>query len=99
MIKNQNRLLIRRKKPIVEDDEKKIKVAFEKHLRMVKGWLSDQSNIKVLSTNYNDLIENPLVNIKKINGFLGHILDESKMVDTVEEELYRTRIAHGYTRI
>ena len=31
-----------------------------------------------------------------INRFLGHILDESKMVDTVEEELYRTRIAHGF---
>lgn len=71
--------------------EGKMSLLFQKHLAMVESWLKKQSNIRVLYVSYNDVIEGPLQEAQRINGFLAGILNVAQMIEVVEPELYRQR--------
>ncbi len=62
------------------------------HLNRIKNWLSHRTNIDILFINFNQLIENPIRDLKRITTFLG--LPDTKinnMAQTVDKNLYRTR--------
>ncbi len=65
---------------------------FENHLAKTYTWLEKQDNIKTLYVNYNDFIDSPLEESRKIISFIeGISLDVGKMTEIVDLSLYRQR--------
>jgi len=72
-------------------DDEKMGELFEKQLNEIERWLDGQKNIEVLYMSYNDLIVNPLENVRILNRFLGGSLDTEKMAAVADKSLYRQR--------
>jgi len=68
---------------------------FRRHLKGIEGWAEKQENIEILYVNYNDVIENSLENAEIVNRFLHSSLDVKKMVEVVDNSLYRNRVKFG----
>lgn len=89
ILASQKMMLIRRGKPTDTVDDKKLSGLFQRHLKDIKTWISLQPNIDVLYTDYNEILENPLEPINKIDRFFENKLDVTKMVGIVDRTLYR----------
>lgn len=73
----------------VPDDQ--MKAMFESELNRCRQWLGQQPNFSVLYINYIDMIQNPLLQARRINDFLTGSLDISAIADSVDPNLYRNR--------
>ena len=73
----------------ISDD--KMMQSFENHLEKVMGWLMMQSTIKVINIRYNQVLEQPYENAKRVAHFLKKRMDIEKMTSVVEKSLYRQR--------
>jgi len=89
ILASQRQMLIRRGEPTDNVNDEKMAKIFQMHLMQVEGWLQKQPNMQVLYIQYNDVLNNPIVNIKKINQFLGGRLDEVSMANVVDKSLHR----------
>jgi hypothetical protein len=89
MLLSQEKMLARLNKPSAP--RAAIERAFREHLRKVRGWLSGQANIQVLAVSYNDLVERPEQEAKRVAAFLGCNADTTNMSRTVDRSLYRNR--------
>ena len=69
--------------------KEKMAVKFERQLKNVDEWLARQDNIDVLYIKYNDVIHDSHSHAVSVNRFLGGWLNIDKMVNVVEESLYR----------
>ncbi|WP_343632491.1 alkaline phosphatase family protein [Fluviicola sp.] len=69
----------------------KLKATFEQQKEKNRAWLEAQPHMDVLFVNYSDVIENPMAEAERVNIFLENTLDVSKMVASVDAELYRNR--------
>jgi hypothetical protein len=69
----------------------KIRESYTLHLESLHGWLRQQGNIKVLRVSYNDLIERPELEAKRIGEFLGRNVNVDNMAKTVDPSLYRNK--------
>lgn len=76
----------------ISDEELSIK--FIKHLKNIETWLKKQSNIKVLYISYNAILKHPHENVIKINNFMDQRLDDTKMLEVIDKNLYRQRRGH-----
>jgi Sulfotransferase domain len=91
MIASQNVMLDRQgiKHDGISDQDMAKK--FEKHLRKIAKWLANQRNIDTIYINYNEAIQNPHENAKRVNNFLGNRLNVNNMINVVEKSLYRQK--------
>ena len=64
---------------------------FRKHLASVESWLKGQPNFSVLDVDYNEMLGNPEPQIEAVNRFLGGALNEARMANVVNPNLYRNR--------
>jgi hypothetical protein len=91
VLASQRQMLIRRgEAPDSVGDEKMMEL-FGKHVEQVQTWLDEQPNMEVFYVSYNEILENPVAEAERINQFLGNILDVDKMVEVIDEGLYRQR--------
>jgi hypothetical protein len=93
MLISQEKMLKRLNRPVAPREE--IKQAFTKHLERLRDWLDHQPNMQVLDVSYNDLLERPESEIRRVSAFLGEKVDAAKMANTVDPSLYRNRQAVG----
>ncbi len=89
MLRSQEKMLARLGRPSAPRAD--IKRAFTAHLHKVRGWLSEQKNIEMLYISYNDLVERPEEQAKRVSAFLGVQADAGSMARTVDPSLYRNR--------
>jgi hypothetical protein len=73
-----------------------MKEAFQVHLEKLQAWLRQQSNMAVLDVSYNDLLQQPQAEARRVGDFLGSGLaggppDVEKMAQAVDRSLYRNR--------
>jgi hypothetical protein len=66
---------------------------FAQHLAKITAWLERQPNVDVLYVSYNDVLADPRTQAERLNHFLGGGLDVAAMVEVVDPELYRNRLA------
>jgi hypothetical protein len=64
---------------------------FADQVRRVLDWAARQSHVAVLRVDYREVIDDPAVQAKRINTFLGGTLDEAMMAGAVDRSLYRRR--------
>jgi hypothetical protein len=93
MLISQEKMLERLNRPVAPRSE--IKLAFTKHLERLRDWLEHQPNMEVLDVSYNDLLERPETESRRVSTFLGGRADAAKMAITVDPSLYRNRRAVG----
>ena len=91
ILASQKQMLIRSDKPTDEISDEKLAELYSKHLAKVESWVSQQSNIKVLDVDYNDLMQNADPYLAKIQQFLGVEMDTKEMSGVVDPALYRQR--------
>jgi hypothetical protein len=89
MIRSQEKMLERLNRPAAPAAE--IKRSFALHLDRLRDWLGRQRHIQVLFVRFNDLVENPPVEVERIAAFLGGRADAARMAAAVDPALYRNR--------
>ncbi len=95
MIESQKKMLIRRGEDTDKISDDELKILLEKYLRIIKHYVDNQSNMKVLYVNFNEIMQDPVESVKEINRFCGGTLDEEKMISIVDKDLYRNRMDDG----
>ena len=93
VLASQRQMLIRRGEDPNKIPDDVIGKLFEKHLKQVNDWVSQQPNVERLDVNYNELLKNPQPFIDQIGAFLNHQLDAVKMAVVVDPALHRQRSA------
>lgn len=93
VLASQKQMLIRRGEDPHKIPDDVIAKLFEKHLKQVNEWVSQQPNVERLDVNYNEMLKNPQPFIEQINAFLGGQLDKAKMAAVVDPSLHRQRKA------
>jgi hypothetical protein len=68
--------------------------AFEREVELVDIWARKEPNVEILYLNYEDVIYDTDEQIKSISGFIGKDLDENKMKEAVNVNLYRNRLSN-----
>ncbi len=89
MLVSQEKMLARLNKPAAP--RAAIERSFIEHLRKLRDWLAGQPNIEVLYVCYNELLEGPEEQAKRVSAFLEGQPDTVKMAETVDSLLYRNR--------
>jgi hypothetical protein len=91
ILRSQKQMLIRRGEPTDKVSDEELAALFHKHLDHTRSWIEKQPNIEVLYVSYNDVLSDPLPQVRQINQFLDGDLDVDKMVGVVDPNLYRQR--------
>ena len=90
LLASQRRMLARRGESDQLDDRQMAQL-FRKHLEQIQGWLDQQPGFDVVYVSYNEVLEDPQEQARKVNRFLGDSLDVDAMVRVVDPDLYRQR--------
>jgi hypothetical protein len=93
ILASQRKMLERLGESRGEVDDATMARLFTQHLAKVTAWLEAQPNVDVLYVSYNDVLADPRAQAQRLNRFLGGKLDVAAMVDVVDPELYRNRLA------
>ncbi len=91
VLASQRQMLIRRGEDPNKIPDEVLAKLFEKHLKQVNDWASQQSNVARLDVNYNEMLKNPQPFIAQINAFLGYQLNVQQMATVVDPNLHRQR--------
>jgi hypothetical protein len=67
--------------------------AYMNHLAAVRIMVRKRDNFEMVEVRYDTAVKNPADAAKQVNTFLGGTLDEVKMREVVDAELYRNRKA------
>ncbi len=91
ILASQRKMLIHRGENPDKISDEEMGKYFEEHVVHVIDWLRNQPNIEYIIVDYNELVINTSPQIKKVNLFLGGKLDEEKMKNAINPDLYRQR--------
>jgi RNase adaptor protein for sRNA GlmZ degradation len=89
MLVSQEKMLARLNKPSAP--RAAIERSFIEHLRRLREWLAKQPNMSILYVCYNELLEGPAQQSKRISAFLDGRLDVDRMIKSIDSSLYRNR--------
>jgi hypothetical protein len=90
ILASQRQMLLRRGEP-AGDDDAKMAGLFERHLRQVESWISQQPNMRVLFVSYNEILKHRVEQAKALNQFMDNQLDVDAMLQVVDQALHRQR--------
>ena len=91
ILASQKQMLIRRGESSDAVSDEKLAELFHRHLQRVLAWIDERPNFDIVQVDYNQILENPAEQVKKINQFLDRTLDEKNMVSVIDQSLYRQR--------
>ncbi|MSQ01968.1 MAG: sulfotransferase family protein [Myxococcales bacterium] len=90
VIASQNKMLKHRGEVDTSDDKRMID-AYMNHLASVRILSRKRDNFEMLEVRYDQAVADPAAAAKAVNTFVGGRLDEGKMREAVDKELYRNR--------
>ena len=91
ILASQRQMLIRRGENPDKVSDEELNRLYEKHLQQVDAWIRNQPHVQRIDVDYNQLLQNPRPEIKRVNQFLGHTLNLERMVEVIDPTLYRQR--------
>ena len=71
--------------------DERLKELFVGELEEFEHWIATRKNFSILSVDYSDIVASPATQCKRINEFLGGILDGDRAAAAVDPSLYRNR--------
>jgi DNA-directed RNA polymerase specialized sigma54-like protein len=90
VLASQAKMLDRRGEKSETGDDELLEM-YEKHLEKVEFQLRFRPYFDTLYVNYTDALAHPQAEARRIRGFLGGELDERRMAEVVDPDLYRNR--------
>lgn len=93
VLRSQRAMLQRHDKGGAALSDEQLSQIFLNQMQRVENELNRSPQFSVLSVDYNELMENPALQVGKINQFLGGKLDSEKMIQAIDSKLYRQRIS------
>ena len=90
VIASQNRMLNNRGEHNPVDDQATADL-YAKHLLALRGWLSLQTNCRLLNVQYRAAVDEPQKVAVDLAEFVGSQLDAARMAAAVDASLYRNR--------
>jgi len=94
VVESQRQMLTRKGKKGANTYPTMLVNSYKKTLLKARDWAKKNHNVNMLYVNYADVVNNPAEEAKRIADFLKIKLDNIAMAQSVEEKLYRTRIAN-----
>jgi hypothetical protein len=91
VVASQNQMLARRDKLGADNDDDKILLLLEKHLKKVREWVVRQPNIEIIEMEYGKILADPAGQLTRLRNFLGMDLNVKKMAEVIDDGLYRNR--------
>ena len=91
VLASQSKMLIHRGEDHDLSGDAKMKANFKNHLRHARYLLKNTPNFEVVYINHRDILNSPIEQIRRMNKFIGKLLDERAMASTVDPQLYRNR--------
>jgi len=91
VLASQKQMLIRRGEPTNDVSDEKLAEIFSRHLQQIEAWLKEQPHMEVLYLDYQQVLQDPVGEARKINQFLGGGLDVQAMASAVDHSLHRQR--------
>src|SRR5512136_1126708 len=76
VLASQRQMLIRRGEDPNKIPDDMLAKLFEKHLKQVNDWVSQQPHVERLDVNYNEMLKDPQPFVEQIDAFLGNQLDK-----------------------
>jgi hypothetical protein len=89
MLDSQEKMLRRLGRPAAPREE--ITKSFTLHLERLFQWLPHQSHMRVLTVSYNDVIDDPEAQIRRVVEFLDGAASAEGMLQAIDQSLYRNR--------
>ena len=93
ILASQRKMLLNRGQDPNKFDDAVMTSIYEKHLKQIDIWMGQQTNLRRMDINYNQLLADPIPQIEAINHFLGDILNVTAMLTVIDPHLYRQREA------
>jgi hypothetical protein len=90
-IASQRQMLIRRGEVTDKVSDEKLATLFRQHLVHLEAWLKKQPNMELLYVDYGEILTHPAEQARKINQFIGNVLNVEAMAGVVDPSLYRQR--------
>lgn len=91
ILASQRKMLLRRGEDPDRVADDQLASLFERHLAQVERWISEQPNFRKIDVSYNQLLENPMPHLQRLNQFLGGTLNVDAMAQVIDPGLYRHR--------
>lgn len=91
ILASQKQMLIRRGEPSDGNDQEMAEM-FQEHLKRVRVWLANQTNMEILYVDYNTLMGDPDPEIKTVAEFLGLTENLDAMLAVPDKKLYRQKV-------
>jgi hypothetical protein len=91
VLASQRQMLIRRGEDPNKIPDEVLAKLFEKHLRQVDEWISQQPHVERLDVNYNEMLKDPQPFIDQVDAFLRNQLDKTRMAAVIDPSLHRQR--------
>ena len=93
ILASQRKMLERREEDPDKVSDAEMSKEFGDHLKEILSWSKKQKNINLLQVSYNQIMEDPEPELKKIGKFLGDEVDLEAMKQIIDPSLYRQRTA------
>jgi hypothetical protein len=91
VLTSQKKMLQRSGKPGAAISDERLKELFLTELDKFDRWIAEQKNFSIIEVDYSDMVASPGTQCKRINEFLGGVLDCDRAVAAVNPSLYRNR--------
>jgi hypothetical protein len=91
VLASQKKMLQRSGKQGAAISDEKLKDLFMAELDKFDRWIAAQPNFSIIEVDYSDMVASPATQCKRINGFLGGVLDGDRAAAAVDPSLYRNR--------
>lgn len=91
MLASQEKMLARLGRPAAPRDE--MKRSYRLHVARLSDWLRGQPNMNTLLVSYNEVLNHPAEEARRVGEFLRRELDLDGMVGAVDPSLYRNKAA------
>ena len=91
ILASQKIMLEHRNEKGAKVSEEEMARLFKTELKKIEQWIAGRKCLSILSVDYKQMIESPRKQCKRVNKFLGGVLDTDAMIAVVDPSLYRNR--------
>jgi len=91
ILASQHKMLVRRGEATDKVSDEQMSLMYNNHLKKLKEQLENKNNFDVYYVKYNEILESPEKHCEQLNTFLGGILNQQKMLNVIDKNLYRQR--------
>jgi hypothetical protein len=91
VLRSQTEMLQRQQRQGADLPAGKLAEVFSRQVANARRWMAEQSNATTLDVKYEDVINDPASQARRVNEFLGGVLDETRMAAAVDPLLHRQR--------